>query len=133
MSAYEILEAVRPHGISAPPTVYRALSQLIERGLAHRLESINAYVTCVEPHRHHDSAIFVICRDCGSFEELLDTPVLKRLRTMASERSFKVDNTTIEMRGQCADCRRRWRPGEHRPQIQVLTGLRSKNSDGAPE
>jgi Fur family transcriptional regulator, zinc uptake regulator len=107
MSAYEILEAVRPHGISAPATVYQALNQLIEGGLAHRLESVSAYVACIEPGRRHESAIFIICSDCGSYEELRDTTVLKRLRAKASERCFKIDNTTLEMRGQCADCRRR--------------------------
>jgi Fur family transcriptional regulator, zinc uptake regulator len=105
MTAYQLLDAVRRHGISAPPTVYRALNRLIAQGLAHRLESINAYVACVEPHLHHDSPIFAICGDCGSIEELFDASVLKRLYAKALERSFKVDNTTIEMRGQCADCR----------------------------
>lgn len=105
MTAYEVLDVVRPHGISAPPTVYRALNRLIEEGLAHRLESINAYVACIEPHRHHDSAIFAICDDCGSIEELFDPPGLKRLRAKAAERSFSVNRTTIEMKGQCAACR----------------------------
>jgi Fur family transcriptional regulator, zinc uptake regulator len=39
MRAYEILEAVRSDGISAPAAVYRALSRLIDGGLVHRLES----------------------------------------------------------------------------------------------
>jgi Fur family zinc uptake transcriptional regulator len=131
MSAYEILEAVRSHGISAPATVYRALSQLIEWGLVHRLESVNAYVACIEPDRHHDSAIFVICSACGSYEELFDSTVLKRLRARASERSFKVDNTTIEMRGQCAACCRCWRAREHRPPGPPRNSF--KGIDGAPE
>jgi Fur family transcriptional regulator, zinc uptake regulator len=133
MSAYEILEAVRSDGISAPPTVYRALSQLIDRGLAHRLESVSAYVACTEPSRQHESAIFIICSDCGSYEELRDTTVLKRLRAKASERSFKVDKTTIEMRGQCADCRRRWRSREHRPSDPGPHRISFKEIDGAPE
>jgi Fur family zinc uptake transcriptional regulator len=131
MSAYEILEAVRSQGISAPATVYRALSQLIERGLVHRLESITAYVACIEPDRHHDSAVFVICSACGSYEELFDTTVLRRLRARASERSFKVDNTTIEMGGQCAACCRRWRSREDRPPGPDRTSF--KGIDGAPE
>src|SRR6266568_4535903 len=32
MTAYEILDAVRPKGISAPPTVYRALNRLMHEG-----------------------------------------------------------------------------------------------------
>ena len=33
MTAYQILDAVRPKGISAPPTVYRALNRLMRDGL----------------------------------------------------------------------------------------------------
>jgi Fur family transcriptional regulator, zinc uptake regulator len=130
VSAYEILEAVRSHGISAPTTVYRALSQLIVRGLAHRLESISAYVACIEAGRQHDSAIFVLCSDCGSYEELFDTTVLKRLRARASERSYTVGNTTIEMRGQCVDCRQRWRR-ENRPTDPAPRPTSFKEIDGA--
>ena len=106
MTAYEVLDTVRPHGISAPPTVYRALNHLIKKGLAHRLESINAYVACLEPHRRHDSAIFAICTDCDSVDELFDNSILKRLQAKALARSFKVDSTTIEMMGRCAACHR---------------------------
>jgi Fur family transcriptional regulator, zinc uptake regulator len=104
MTAYQILDAVRPEGISAPPTVYRALGRLVEEGLAHRLESINSYVACANPHHHHDAAVFAICSDCGAIEELFDASVLKRLRARASERGFKVNQTTIELKGQCAAC-----------------------------
>jgi Fur family zinc uptake transcriptional regulator len=103
---HEVLDTVRPQGISAPPTVYRALNHLIKKGLAHRLESINAYVACVEPHRRHDSAVFAICTDCDSIDEFFDIRILKRLHAKASERSFKVDSTTIEMMGRCAACHR---------------------------
>jgi Fur family zinc uptake transcriptional regulator len=133
MSAYEILEAVRSQGISAPLTVYRALSQLIDRGLAHRLESVSAYVACIEPGRQHESAIFIICSDCGSYEELRETTVLKRLRAKTSERSFKVDKATLEMRGQCADCRRHWQSREHRPSDPGPHRTSFKEIDGAPE
>ena len=44
MSAYAILDAVRNTRITAPTTVYRALSRLIADGAVHRLESLNAYV-----------------------------------------------------------------------------------------
>lgn len=34
---------------AAPPTVYRALDFLIEQGLVHRIESLNAFVGCDQP------------------------------------------------------------------------------------
>ena len=58
MTAYEILDAVRPQGISAPPTVYRALNRLMREGLAHRVESKNAYVACSDPQRRQASTVY---------------------------------------------------------------------------
>src|SRR5580700_5985052 len=104
MTAYEVLDAVRPHGISAPPTVYRALSRLVDEGLAHRLESISAYIACADPQHRHDSAVFAICNRCGRIEELIDASIVKQLHTRAAERGFKVSDTTIELHGQCAAC-----------------------------
>jgi Fur family transcriptional regulator, zinc uptake regulator len=104
MTAYEVLDAVRPHGISAPPTVYRALNRLVDEGLAHRLESISAYVACADPQHHHDSAVFAICNHCGQIEELLAASIIKRLHVRAAELGFKVSGTTVELRGRCASC-----------------------------
>jgi Fur family zinc uptake transcriptional regulator len=106
MTAYEVLDAVRLHGISAPQTVYRALNRLVEEGLVHRLESINAYVVCTHPHHQHASAVFAICRGCGAIVELPDAKVVEHLNAQAAERGFEVIETTIELRGRCAGCRR---------------------------
>src|SRR5215212_9922141 len=71
LSAYEVLDRMRAKGAVTPPTVYRSLDKLIEKGLAHRLESLNAYVTCKHPH-HQDMAAFAICEVCGSVIEFSD-------------------------------------------------------------
>jgi Fur family transcriptional regulator, zinc uptake regulator len=104
MTAYEILDAVRPQGISAPPTVYRALNRLMREGLAHRVESKNAYVACSDPQRRHDTAVFAICRDCGHIDEMDEAEVVKSLTRKISKRGFLVDRATIEIQGRCASC-----------------------------
>ena len=104
MTAYEILDAVRPKGISAPPTVYRALNRLMRDGLAHRLESMNAYVACADPDRRHDTAIFAICHDCGRIDEMHESDVVKQLMKNISKHGFVVDQATIEIQGLCAAC-----------------------------
>jgi Fur family transcriptional regulator, zinc uptake regulator len=106
MTAYQVLDAVRRHGISAPPTVYRALARLVADGLAHRLESINAYVACADPEHRHTTAAFAICGDCGTIAEMVDPQVLKRLQERAARQGFKINDTTIELRGRCAECQR---------------------------
>ena len=46
MSAYAILDRVRTSGISHPPTVYRALTELMQKGMVHRLQSRSAFIAC---------------------------------------------------------------------------------------
>jgi Fur family transcriptional regulator, zinc uptake regulator len=104
MTAYEILDAVRPKGISAPPTVYRALNWLMRDGLAHRVESRNAYVACSDPHRRHGTAVFAICRDCGRIDEMHEGEVVQSLTKKLSKLGFVVDRATIEVQGLCASC-----------------------------
>jgi Fur family zinc uptake transcriptional regulator len=104
MTAYEILDAVRPKGISAPPTVYRALNRLMRDGLAHRVESKNAYVACSVPHDRHGTAIFAICGDCGHIDEMHESGVVRSLTRKLSKRGFVTDRATIEIQGRCASC-----------------------------
>ena len=47
VKAYELLDRLKPLQQAAKPaTVYRALDFLIEQGLIHRVESLNAFVGC---------------------------------------------------------------------------------------
>ena len=51
--AYDILEMLKGKTWSAkPPTVYRALDFLLENGLVHGLDSINAYIGRSHPRDH---------------------------------------------------------------------------------
>lgn len=103
MSAYELIEEVRGKGVSAPPTVYRALQRLIEDGLAHRLESLNAFVACDHPH-HHGKAVFAICDSCGTVKEFDNPAAVKSLQAWASKNDFNIRSMTMELRGRCSDC-----------------------------
>jgi Fur family zinc uptake transcriptional regulator len=95
LTAYDLLGRLRTKGITAPPTVYRSLERLIKAGRAHRLESLNAFVACAKPH-HRTSAIFAICRSCGTTVEISDGKLApqiadwaKRLRFHPKSRSSK--------------------------------------------
>lgn len=104
LTAYQLIDAVRPAGISAPPTVYRALARLIAEGHAHRLESLNAFVACAHQHPHAGATVFMICDGCGKADEVTDADVAITLAGRARERGFLTDSTTIEMRGHCKAC-----------------------------
>lgn len=104
MSAYAILNAVRTARITAPTTVYRALSRLIADGAVHRLESLNAYVTCSDHQHSLGPPVFAICRNCGHVHELPEADVVQRLQSDATRLGFHVEATTIELTGRCASC-----------------------------
>lgn len=105
LSAYDILDELRPEGIKAPLQIYRALDKLMEKGLAHRLESLNAFVACAGSDCHRAGVIaFAICETCGKVSEFSDFVVRQRLEGWADSAGFQALNTTIEIRGRCARC-----------------------------
>lgn len=103
LSAYEVLDRMRPEGAVTPPTIYRSLERLIATGLAHRLESLNAYVACDHPHRDH-VASFAICERCGNVAEFADVQVDERLSDWARANGFAAERRTVELRGRCRAC-----------------------------
>ncbi|MDJ0387075.1 Fur family transcriptional regulator [Roseomonas sp. E05] len=112
LGAYALLDrlkAQRPG--AAPPTVYRALDFLLEQGLIHKVERLNAFVGCVEAgydhgggHDHHHPHQFLICRDCGVTVEISDPAVAHALADAAARVGFRVGNATVEVEGFCAAC-----------------------------
>jgi len=104
IGAYEILDALRRDGISAqPPTVYRALEFLLAQGLVHRIESRNAFIGCAQPDERHSSQ-FLICRDCGTVQELSDRRIGAAVAAGAREAGFEVGRSTVEVEGRCMEC-----------------------------
>ena len=104
LSAYEVLRRLlEVHPRLAPPTIYRALAALTERGKVHRLESLNAFIAC-QCDRHHDASILSICTDCGAVEENLSTDLLATLSGIAGKSGFAPMRHVIEVHGQCGTC-----------------------------
>ncbi|MCG7598460.1 transcriptional repressor [Halomonas sp. McH1-25] len=109
LKAYELLDHLTSeHASARPPTVYRALDFLIEQGLVHRIESLNAYVACPCPEHTHGFQL-LICRHCGRVEELHLDDVNAQLSQRAQALGFRVDRQTIELLGSCDACRGRLR------------------------
>jgi Fur family zinc uptake transcriptional regulator len=107
LSAYTLLDRLRDHGFRAPLQVYRALEKLVEFGMVHRLESINAFVACAHPHdgcSGHGTVAFVICHKCSRVNEFHDHAIDHRLDEITRGMKFKAEKTTIEIRGLCAEC-----------------------------
>ena len=106
-SAYDILAKLREdHPKIAPPTVYRALSALTDRGHVHRLESLNAYVSCQCADDHdHGPSVLSICDDCGGVEENVAPELMAQLSGVAAKSGFTAQRHVVELHGLCASCR----------------------------
>ncbi|AHC73489.1 transcriptional regulator np20 [Candidatus Endolissoclinum faulkneri L5] len=87
----------------APQTVYRALEFLIKQGLVHRIESLNAFVGCIEPEENH-MGYFLICQSCGVVQEFANGVLNQALRYYANKLNFQIKCITIEVAGLCANC-----------------------------
>lgn len=104
MGAYDILEELRSERRRAqPPTVYRALEFLMENGLVHRIESLNAFVGCGEPGQPHGGQ-FLICRRCRAVAEMDDPEIASVLSRNAARAGFRVARQTVELDGLCSEC-----------------------------
>ena len=106
LGAYDILAELN-RSVSAervaPPIVYRALEFLLAQGLVHRLESRNAFISCVHPG-HHSAAQFLICRGCEQVAELQNSDT--GLLAQADDLGFAVDHSVVEITGICARCQK---------------------------
>ena len=105
MSAYSILDMLRDDGLRAPLQVYRALEKLVELGMVHRLESLNAFVACQHPTCDtHEATAFAICQKCGHVEELSEGSLDETLHGLAAGAGYTLSTATVELRGICAQC-----------------------------
>lgn len=105
LTAYAILDRLRDSGFRAPLQVYRALEKLVDFGLVHRLESLNAFVACSHTGcAHNETAAFAICSGCGKVSEFAPEEAMELLRSWSRENGFHLTRTTIELRGDCQAC-----------------------------
>ena len=109
LSAYTLLDQLREQGFRAPLQVYRALDTLVKSGFVHRLESLNAFVACAEPHDHghahrHGMTAFAICDKCSQVTELSNEAIGKQLDQWVGATGFVAKRAVIEFRGTCAKC-----------------------------
>lgn len=104
MGAYEVLDRLAEDGFGRqPPVAYRALEFLVEHGLAHRLQRLNAFAACLHPGEEH-APVFLICRKCDKVAETSAPTVRNTLHDAAGEMGFTVERATIEALGLCHVC-----------------------------
>jgi Fur family zinc uptake transcriptional regulator len=104
VKAYELLDRIKPlQNTAKPATIYRALDFLIEQGLIHRVESLNAFVGCSSSGHQHEQ-LLLICKHCNEVEERLATEVMQALSQEFDQAGFIVHSKAIEVHGICVKC-----------------------------
>ncbi|MDA8050153.1 MAG: transcriptional repressor [Rhodospirillales bacterium] len=105
LTAYQLLDRLKKTRKQAvPPTIYRALDFLMARRLIHKIESLNAFIPCIEPTHATHQAQFLICQSCGTVIELEDHAVSRALGQATARRGFHVTHALVEVTGECAAC-----------------------------
>lgn len=105
VGAYDLLANLKGHTErpAAPPTVYRTLDFLLEKGFIHRLTSINAYIPCCHPREGHQAA-FLICTQCKAVTEASAQGLMQQLQHLSDADHFQVQHSIIEISGTCQQC-----------------------------
>jgi Fur family zinc uptake transcriptional regulator len=89
---------------AAPPTVYRALDFLVTQGLAHKIDSLNAFVACYSAGKPHHGT-FLICGKCQEVQEVTDKRSADALAASAAQRGFAASRLVVELHGVCRACK----------------------------
>ena len=107
IGAYELLDLFREQDPKAKPvTIYRALDFLMAAGLVHKIESLNAFIGCLQAETKHKSAI-LICAQCHNAYEIDATSIYESLFSLSEEVQFKPQCLTLELHGLCATCQKK--------------------------
>jgi Fur family zinc uptake transcriptional regulator len=106
VKAYDLLEAMRSSGRPIPPaTAYRTLEFLLEQGLAHRVNALNAYVACTGEHAGR-RLFLLVCSICRKTEEINDPVLYHSMLGRLGELGFSLAGGSVEIQGICPCCAR---------------------------
>ncbi len=103
-TAYDILAQLQNSGIKAPQTIYRALDELSERGLVHRIQSLGAFIACHSEEEEHGTQ-FAVCNKCSKVVELHDHRICEFIQEIGKNIGFKIEREMLEVIGVCEDCK----------------------------
>lgn len=105
ISADELFAAVRQqHPQIGRATVYRALQQMVDAGLAHKMDFGDGrarYDASPGRPRH----FHLVCTQCRTSSEFLSPDIEGRLEHIAAARGFTQPHAVVQVQGLCPRCR----------------------------
>jgi Fur family transcriptional regulator, zinc uptake regulator len=107
LGAYEIVERLKKTRDPAPAmSVYRALDFLVAEGLAHRIESKNAFLACIHGHEEDEIVLFLLCERCHRAAEVTSSALGRDLAQAAGGVGFSARARVLEVTGLCNTCKK---------------------------
>lgn len=104
VKAYDLLDRIKPSlGNAKPATVYRALDFLLQQGLIHRVESLNAFIGCSFSDRQHQQ-LLLTCLRCQEVEERPGELVMQAIDAELRQANFTTQHQALEIHGICGRC-----------------------------
>ncbi|MDR2055313.1 MAG: transcriptional repressor [Desulfovibrio sp.] len=104
VKAYDIIEYMRDKGKRVTPaSIYRTLDFLLQNGLVHRVNSLNAYIPCTGKHSNHILLMF-ICSECQKTTEIDDQTLYDSMQSRLEELGMSLQGGCIEIQGTCKEC-----------------------------
>ena len=105
LGAYDLIDMLAESSERriAPPTVYRTLDFLLNIGLIHRINSLNAYIGCSSPHTLHPS-YFLICTHCKNASEITTSVISQAIDDIGRQAHFSIKQQWLEVLGVCHEC-----------------------------
>lgn len=104
VGAYELLDLLRPEGVRAIPTVYRALNQLVAKGLVRHIASTRSFTAFMGQETPDADTLMLICKQCDTVTPFKDAEIAKALACNADQHGFNVHAKRLELVGTCAAC-----------------------------
>jgi Fur family ferric uptake transcriptional regulator len=94
-------------------TIYRTLALLQGSGILRRVQLVDGALH-YELARQNDPHHHLVCRRCGSIQEILDPALSRGLAELVRRAAFEPEEPSVRIRGLCSRCR----SGRRRPAPQ---------------
>lgn len=105
LGAYDLLneQTLRAIGFKAPTQIYRALKQLLDLKLIHKVESLNTFIACCSEHEMGPS-ILAICDSCGQVQDIPAENLAAQVEKEVGKKLSGSKELKIELKGVCEEC-----------------------------
>lgn len=102
--AYELLGMLHKKGINAAATVYRALNELVHKGLVQRIVSTRKFIAHQSKIEKDGESVLLICQHCGEVSSMEDQNIIEMFDKNLKDNGYHVKQYNLELMISCDAC-----------------------------